>query len=110
MTILQSSIASNVISGATGLTGPTGPTGPQGATGIGATGQQALQTPQLTTGPNGPATYQPATGTLRQANIINSSGAGGAGNRYTTRTGNAGGQGIIVLTYESASGNMFMMF
>ena len=53
MTILQSSIASNVISGATGLTGPTGPTGPQGATGIGATGP---------TGPTGPAGPTGATG------------------------------------------------
>ena len=53
MTILQSSIASNVISGATGLTGPTGPTGPQGATGIGATGP---------TGPSGPTGPTGATG------------------------------------------------
>lgn len=43
--------------------------------GIGATGQQALQTPQLTTGPGGsPATYQTGTGTLREATI---GGAGG---------------------------------
>jgi hypothetical protein len=49
MTIFQSSIASNVISGATGLTGPTGPNGPTGATGIGATG------PSGPTGPTGPA-------------------------------------------------------
>ena len=40
MTILQSTIASNIISGATGLTGPTGPTGGNGATGL--------------TGPTGP--------------------------------------------------------
>jgi hypothetical protein len=50
MTILQSSIASNVISGATGLTGPTGPTGPAGT---GPTGS---------TGPNGPAGATGASG------------------------------------------------
>jgi hypothetical protein len=39
--------------------------------GIGATGQQSLQTPQLTTGPGGsPATYQSGTGTLREPNIV----------------------------------------
>jgi hypothetical protein len=40
--------------------------------GIGATGQQGLQTPQLTTGPGGsPATYQTGTGTMREVNIGN---------------------------------------
>jgi len=40
--------------------------------GIGATGQQSLQTPQLTTGPGGsPATYQTGTGTMREVNIGN---------------------------------------
>jgi hypothetical protein len=67
MTILQSTIASNIISGATGLTGPTGPTGGQGATGItgptgptGATGTSGGQgatgatggTPWVTSGSN----------------------------------------------------------
>jgi hypothetical protein len=38
--------------------------------GIGAQGQQALQTPQLTTGPAGaPATYQSGTGTLKEVGI-----------------------------------------
>jgi len=54
MPITQSSIASNVISGATGLTGPTGPTGPNGPTG--ATG------PTGPTGPNGPTGPTGATG------------------------------------------------
>jgi hypothetical protein len=48
--------------------------------GIGATGQQALQTPQLTTGPGGsPATYQTGTGTLREATIGGQTGGGNVG-------------------------------
>lgn len=49
--------------------------------GIGATGQQALQTPVLTTGPGGaPATYQAGTGTLREATIGGAGGQTGGGN------------------------------
>jgi hypothetical protein len=51
MTLLQSTLASNIVQGATGVTGPTGPTGPQGATGL--TG---------TTGPTGPTGVTGATG------------------------------------------------
>ena len=51
MSITQSSIASNVISGATGLTGPTGPTGPNGPTG--ATGPTGPGGPTGPTGPTG---------------------------------------------------------
>jgi hypothetical protein len=69
MTILQSSIASNVISGATGLTGPTGPTGGQGATGIGATG------PSGPTGPTGPAG---ATGPAGSVGVTSLNGQTGA--------------------------------
>ena len=77
MTIFQSTIASNIISGATGLTGATGstgptggagatgPTGPQGATGIsvtGSTGPTGSLGPTGSTGPTGPTGPQGATG------------------------------------------------
>lgn len=59
--------------------------------GIGATGQQSLQTPQLTTGPGGsPATYQSGTGTLREATIGGQTGGqtgGQAGGNVGAPTG-----------------------
>jgi hypothetical protein len=46
--------------------------------GLGAQGQQALQTQQLTTGPSGsPATFQSGSGTLREANIDGQPNMGG---------------------------------
>lgn len=63
MPITQSSIASNVISGATGLTGPSGPTGAQGATGVaGATGSNGATGVTGPTGPTGPGGPTGATG------------------------------------------------
>ena len=63
MPITQSSIASNVISGATGLTGPTGPNGPAGATGVaGATGSNGATGVTGPTGPTGPTGSNGATG------------------------------------------------
>lgn len=52
MTIYQSTVASNIVQGATGVVGPTGPTGPQGATGI--TGPTGPTGPTGLTGPTGP--------------------------------------------------------
>lgn len=63
MPITQSSIASNVISGATGLTGPTGPNGPIGATGVaGPTGSNGATGVTGPTGPTGPGGPTGATG------------------------------------------------
>lgn len=92
MTILQSSIASNVISGATGVVGPTGPTGPQGATGISVTGATGVSGPTGPTGPQGPTGPTGATGSDANSFGIsqtwsNVTGSRSNGTTYTNSTG-----------------------
>jgi hypothetical protein len=92
MPITQSSIASNVISGATGLTGPTGPQGPTG--GQGATGVTGSTGPL---GPTGPTGGQGATGVTGPTGPTGPTGGQGA-TGVTGPTGPTGGQGATGVT------------
>ena len=75
MTILQSSIASNVIQGSTGPIGSTGATGPLGSTG--ATGVQGLTGPTGPLGPTGPTGPTGATGITGSTGIAGPTGPAG---------------------------------
>lgn len=97
MPITQSSIASNVISGATGLTGPTGPTGGQGATGVtGPTG------PNGPTGPTGPQGATGPAGTTYIANTATITANTPSGT--IALSVKPGGLSNVQLDYASANG------
>jgi hypothetical protein len=92
MTILQSSIASNVIQGATGPIGSTGATGPLGSTG--ATGVQGLTGPTGPLGPTGPTGPTGATGLTGSTGIAGPTGPTGP----SGPTGPTGATGALPLT------------
>ena len=92
MTILQSSIASNVIQGSTGPIGSTGATGPLGSTG--ATGVQGLTGPTGPLGPTGPTGPTGATGITGSTGIAGPTGPAGP----SGPTGPTGATGALPLT------------
>ena len=100
MTILQSSIASNVIQGATGPIGSTGATGPLGSTG--ATGVQGLTGPTGPLGPTGPTGPTGATGLTGSTGIAGPTGPTGP----SGPTGPTGSTGALPLTTPFTSGGL----
>jgi hypothetical protein len=94
MTILQSSIASNVIQGATGPIGSTGATGPLGSTG--ATGVQGLTGPTGPLGPTGPTGPTGATGLTGSTGIAGPTGPSGP-------TGPIGASGLYTIVNDITS-------
>jgi hypothetical protein len=100
MTILQSSIASNVIQGATGPIGSTGATGPLGSTG--ATGVQGLTGPTGPLGPTGPTGPTGATGLTGSTGIAGPTGPTGP----SGPTGPTGATGALPLTTPFTSGGV----